>query len=46
MEFINTIKESSKIYTFIGQIDMTTTSLITGQKDLFVKKKQLRKFYI
>lgn len=38
MKFINKNKESGKIYGFIGQMNMTTASLITGQKDLFVPK--------
>lgn len=36
MEFINKNKESSKTYTFIGQMDMTTMSLIADPKDLFI----------
>lgn len=36
MKFINKNKESSKTYTFIGQMDMTTMSLIADQKDLFI----------
>ena len=47
MKFINKNKESGKTYTFIGQMDMTTTSLIAGQKDLFVPKNNWETvFYI